>query len=162
MVWDCKMRRLSNSWRRNQWTKWDVIKFYSRHFAILLKTRVYHLKPVSLFIHLSQKVSECLIQPWQSRTVTVEHASVRRGVSLSSLSSGFLRMLLLIFDQHSSIGLRKGEYGGINKGLYPLLFIASTTKREWWILRLSMTIKSPFLLCLSRTSMTFSTNRTMC
>lgn len=33
--------------------------------------------------------------------------------------------------------------------------MASTTKREWWILQLSNTINTPFLLCLSNTSITF-------
>lgn len=69
----------------------------------------YRTRPSSLSRHLSQNDSECLIQPRQSSVVTVIQAAWILGVKVPNEESGFLLIYFLILDQHSSIGLRKGE-----------------------------------------------------
>lgn len=66
----------------------------------------------SLAIHRGKKLTECFIQPRQSLRVTWVTASIIRGVKRSVVSNGFLLIPDLTFDQNSSIGLRKGDYGG--------------------------------------------------
>lgn len=68
-------------------------------------------------MHLSQYVSACLIPPMHFSPLTDWYASTILGVSVELMSTGFRLILLLILAQHSSIGFKNGEYGGIKRGL---------------------------------------------
>lgn len=110
------MSTLSGLYLMNKEQKVGIIKDFERksegvipfmNFTIRTDSVSIYLKPSSLLMHLSQKVSACLIQPWQSWTVADPQTTGRRGVKVSALSSGFFLMLLFIFDQHFLIGFKK-------------------------------------------------------
>lgn len=51
--------------------------------------------------------------------------SAIRGMSSSPFFKRLCRIFCLILDQRSLIGFKNGEYGGMNKGLYPQACIKS-------------------------------------
>lgn len=83
-------------------------------------------------------------QPWQSSGVTFLAAPLILSAIISFFKRGVLHTFPLIFDQNSSIGFKNDEYGGRNRAMWQLSWIAFMTSLVLCIEALSITI---YILC---------------